>query len=91
MEVKNKSIAKETILGSITIVGIQVYIILHQDTAVYTYITNNLVQRIPIGIIVYVPTYKEPFIYFDEMDGPSVFPYFGKNMYYYSLNWQLHF
>jgi hypothetical protein len=79
----------ETMLGSITISGIQVYIIHRNDgnNTTYTYITINLDQRIPIGLITYIPGYNKPFIYFDQLDGPLVFPHFCKNMYDQSLNW----
>ena len=44
-------------------------------------------HRIPIGIMIYVSGYNQPFIYFDEVEGPYIFPYFCENMFYHCLNW----
>ena len=73
-----------TILGSIIISDVQVYLI-HQND--YVYITTDPITRIPIGLIVYVSGYNEPFIYFDELEGPRVFPHFCENMFHQCLNW----
>ena len=71
------------VLGNLEIDGITVYVIRQNDTV---YITVELINLIPVGLVVQVPGY-EPHIYFDELEGPHIFPHFGKNMYYYNLNW----
>jgi hypothetical protein len=79
----------ETTLGQIEISGVQVYVIRKEDenNTILTYITADLEQRIPIGIVVIVPGYNEPFIYFDEMEGPEIFEHFNENMFHQCLNW----
>ena len=72
-------------VGAIEIDGVTVYVMRRSDSVVY--ITLDLANQIPIGMVVQVAGYTEPYIYFDELDGPKIFPYFGKNMYYYSVNW----
>ena len=79
----------ETTLGQIEISGVQVYVIRKEDdnNTILTYITADLEQRIPIGIVIIVPGYNEPFIYFDELEGPRIFPHFNENMFHQCLNW----
>jgi hypothetical protein len=79
----------ETVLGSILISGIKVYVIRRNEgnNTSYVYITNDLDMRIPIGVVIHVPGYNEPYIYFDELEGPHTFPHFSKNMFNQSLNW----
>ena len=71
------------LVGKIEIDGVTVYVIRQNDTV---YITVELINLIPVGLVVQVPGY-EPHIYFDELEGPNIFPHFGKNMYYYNINW----
>jgi hypothetical protein len=80
-----KSAIHESILGQLEIGGIQVYVIRRDDDIAY--ITTELDQRIPKGIIVYVPGYTDPFIYFDEMEGPTTFIQFNNDMFDQCLNW----
>jgi len=78
----------ETILGEVTISGVQVYVISRiENNTMTNYITLDLDSRIPVGLIISIPGYNQPFIYFDEMYGPDNFPNFGPNIYYYTLNW----
>jgi hypothetical protein len=79
----------ENVLGSIQVAGIRVYVIQRttSNNINYSYITDNLDMRIPIGLVIHLPGYNEPYIYFDEVEGPRTFPYFSENMFNQSLNW----
>ncbi len=75
-------------LGTIFISGVELHVIARTENNNTThYITQDLEDRIPVGLIVNVPGYNQPFIYFDELEGPQIFPHFCENMHYYSLNW----
>jgi hypothetical protein len=77
------------ILETISIAGIEVHIISkdNDDGNLITYITNDLDSCVPIGLVVFVPGFNGPRIYFDELECPAIFPNFGENMYRHSLNW----
>jgi NACalpha-BTF3-like transcription factor len=77
------------IIDTITIAGIEVHIISkdNDDGSLTTYITNDLDSCVPIGLVVFVPGFNGPKIYFDELECPAIFPNFGENMYRHSLNW----
>ena len=77
------------IIDTITIAGIEVHIISkdNDDGSLTTYITNDLDSCVPIGLVVFVPGFNGPRIYFDELECPAIFPNFGENMYRHSLNW----
>ena len=78
----------ELTLGAITIMGVELHVISRKENNnIVHYISLDLEDRIPVGLIVTIPGYNQPFIYFDELEGPQIFPNFGENMYYYSLNW----
>ena len=79
-----KIVGNSEIVGNLEIDGITVYVIRQNDTV---YITVELINLIPVGLVVKVPGNTEPYIYFDELEGPNIFPNFGKNMYYYNINW----
>jgi len=82
-------IITETTLGNIEVGGIEVYVIRQENgnNDEIIYITLDLEDRIPIGVVVRVPGYNDPFIYFDEMEGPRIFQYFDENIFHQSLNW----
>jgi len=80
-----KKLTMDEYVGAIEIDGVTVYVMRRSESIVY--ITVDMSQQIPVGIVVQVPEYSEPYIYFDELEGPTIFPYFGKNMYYYNVNW----
>jgi hypothetical protein len=77
------------IIDTITIAGIEVHIISkdNEDGSLTTYITNDLDSCVPIGLVVFVPGFNGPYIYFDMLECPEIFPNFGENMYRHSLNW----
>jgi hypothetical protein len=78
----------EYIIDTITIADTEVHIICKEngDGTLSTFITTDL-EGGPVGLVVFVPGFNHYFIYFDELNGHLVFPNFGPNMYYYSLNW----
>ena len=66
----------------------QLYIMLLENTKTNTFyyiITNDLVYYVPVGIVVHINSI--PYIYFDELNGPTIFEDFGPNLYKHSLNW----
>ena len=77
------------ILDTITIAGVDVHIISkdNDDGSLTTYISNDLESCVPIGLVVFIPGFNGPRIYFDELECPAIFPNFGENMYRHSLNW----
>ena len=79
----------EYILDTITIAGVEVHIISrdNEDGTLTTYISNDLESCVPIGLVVFIPGFNQPYIYFDELECPAIFPNFGENMYRHSLNW----
>ena len=79
----------EYIIDTITIGDTEVHVICKEngDGTLSTFITSNLEDGQPVGLVVFVPGFNDYFIYFDEMNGPIILPNFGDNMYYYSLNW----
>ncbi len=77
------------ILETISISGVEVHIISkdNEDGSLTTYISNDLESCVPIGLVVFVPGFNGPRIYFDMLECPAIFPNFGENMYRHSLNW----
>ena len=77
------------ILDTITISGVEVHIISkdNEDGTLTTYISNDLESCVPIGLVTFIPGFNQPYIYFDELECPAIFPNFGENMYRHSLNW----